>query len=149
MGPRTLLVGIGSPHGDDRVGWLVARQVAARSGDALAVRCARTPSELLDWLGGLDTLIVCDAIICDRPPGTWQSWTWPASQIELAQFSGSHDLPLAGALALAAELGQLPARVQIWAMTINDAQRLSDVSAAVAAAAEKVAQQICGELCHA
>lgn len=149
MGARTLLAGIGSPHGDDRVGWLVAQHAAERLGDALAVRCARTPAELLDWLPGLDALIVCDAILCDWTPGTWQTWRWPAHQIERARFSGSHDLPLASALALAEELGQLPAHVQIWAVAIDSARHLSDVSPGVADAAANVALQICGGLCHA
>lgn len=149
MGARTLLAGIGSPHGDDCVGWLVAQHVAERMGDVLTVRCARTPAELLDWLPGLDALIVCDAVESDWAPGTWQVWEWPAPQIQQARFSGSHDLHLAGALALAEELGQLPAHVQIWAVAIDSARQMDEVSPVVADAAVNVAQRICGELCHA
>jgi hydrogenase maturation protease len=149
MDGRALLVGIGSPHGDDRAGWLVAEHVARQQPKGLEVRCAGHPAELLDWLDGLDGLFVCDAVLCDRPPGTWRTWTWPHSMIATARFSGSHDLSLPAALALAAELDRLPAHVEIWAVAIKNAQPLEGISTVVADAAPRIAQQICGAFCHA
>jgi hydrogenase maturation protease len=104
---------------------------------------------LLDWLDGIDTLIICDALVCDWPPGTWRSWTWPAPQIEVAHFSGSHDLSLPAVLALADRLSRLPARVEIWAVSIDPAQSPDGVSAAIAAAVPQIAREVRGALCHA
>jgi hydrogenase maturation protease len=105
--------------------------------------------ELLDWLVDVDRLIVCDAMAGELPPGTWGTWTWPAAQFERAPGRGTHDVSLATALALAAELGRLPARVEIWAIAIDSTRPLDEVSPAVAAAAPRVAAEICGALCHA
>jgi hydrogenase maturation protease len=149
MQARRLFVGVGSPHGDDRVGWLVADRVADRMGDAVSVRSARSPAELLNWIDRCDILIVCDAMMCDLPPGSWRSWNWPASDIARARFSGSHDLSLAAALALADRLGHLPTRVEIWGVSIENALPNDDLSPPVAAAAPEVADRICGALCHA
>jgi len=147
--PRTLLVGIGSSHGDDRVGWLLAQQVAAQLPGDLDVRCAGAPAELLGWLDGRDALIVCDAVVADGTPGECRAWDWPAEEIRQARFTGSHDLSLAAVLALAGELGRLPARVRVWAITIESAEPCGPLSPAVAAAVPRVAKQICGALCHA
>jgi hydrogenase maturation protease len=149
MGGRLLLVGIGSPHGDDRAGWLVADAVAADPPLGLQVRCANHPAELLDWLDNIDTLMVCDAIVCDWPPGTWQKWAWPAAEIEMARCSGSHQLSLADTLALADELGRLPAHVELWVISITSARPMQEVTSAVAAAVPEIARQIVGERCHA
>src|SRR5688572_26163325 len=46
----TLVVGIGSDHGDDRVGWLVADALQTRAPADVSVRHAKTPLDLLDWL---------------------------------------------------------------------------------------------------
>ena len=86
----TLLVGLGSPCGDDAVGGCVAAGVAealrhARAGETAgmsvgtsagtsaaalagaAVRLARAPLELLDWCGGQARLVIVDA--CVHEPG--------------------------------------------------------------------------------
>lgn len=84
----TLVVGVGSPHGDDQLGWLAADALEAallalraaapnapntpldaRPLDASGwrVRRAATPSDLLDWLPGPQRLILIDA--CVEPDG--------------------------------------------------------------------------------
>ena len=45
----TLVVGVGSHHGDDQAGWLVADLLAASASEDVAVRKAKTPAEILDW----------------------------------------------------------------------------------------------------
>ena len=41
----TLIVGVGSDHGDDRLGWHVAQRLEARAAPNLTIRTARTPAE--------------------------------------------------------------------------------------------------------
>lgn len=149
MNGRTLLVGIGSPHGDDRVGWLVAQEVAARSSRGLEVRPASHPAELLDWLDNVERLIICDAIDCHWPAGDWRTWIWPNSEIMAAHFWGSHDFSLVDALSLAEGLGRLPGRVELWVVSIDGAQPLTGVSRAVAQAVPRIAEEILGAVCDA
>lgn len=149
MSAKGLLVGIGSPHGDDRVGWEIARRVGERLGSALVVRCARTPAELLDWLEGIDTLEVCDAVAGELPAGSVRCWQWPAPEIERAPFRGSHDLALPAVLALAERLGRLPPRVRIWGVGIDPPSVCDALSPDVAAAVPAVVGRICGVVVHA
>ena len=45
--PAGTVFGVGSPHGDDRAGWLLAQAVADTLQPTVAVRLLRTPSDLL------------------------------------------------------------------------------------------------------
>ena len=146
---RSLLVGIGSPHGDDRVGWLIARRIGELLGAHLPVKIARTPAELLDWLEGIDTLHVCDAVVDEAAVGTVRCWDWPAREIECVRFGGSHDIPLMSALALAEQLGRLPPKVRIWGVVIGETRELGSMSSAVTDAVAEIVVQICGTLGHA
>jgi hypothetical protein len=56
-----LVVGIGSPHGDDRAGWRVADDVAAALRGAITTRKASVPHDLLDWCDGRGRLHLVDA----------------------------------------------------------------------------------------
>ena len=126
----TLIVGIGSDHGDDRVGWRVARRLDQRNDRALSVRLARVPADLLDWLGGFDRLVVCDAFVGERPTPLIQHWRWPADVLSRAGWRNSHGLGLPDALDLAERLGQLPTHVDIWGIRIESAGPVDGVSAA-------------------
>jgi hydrogenase maturation protease len=149
MSGQSLLVGIGSPHGDDRVGWEIAGRVGERMGRALVVRCLRTPAELLDLLEGIDTLEICDALASEAAAGAVCCWQWPAPEIERAPFGGSHDLSLPAVLALAKVLGRLPAHVRIWGVGIKPAAAFDALSPDVAAAVPAIVKRICGALIHA
>jgi hydrogenase maturation protease len=114
----TLLVGLGSLRGDDAVGLCVASNLAELELPGLRVRLATSPTQVFDWLGGLQHLVICDACVCLAPVGHLQRWTWPADQLEHLRFSGSHDMSLPTVLAIADQLGQLPPVVTIWGVTI-------------------------------
>src|SRR5690348_15076586 len=112
----TLLVGLGSPHGDDAVGWRIAEMVAAAEMPGLVVRRASSPLDILDWLDGIDRLVVCDA--CDSPNavGTLYDWGWPSLAIAPRSSNNSHAIGLIEALKLAEQLGRLPSDVRIYAV---------------------------------
>src|SRR5690349_18107797 len=116
MSRQTLIVGLGSPHGDDQLGWRVAERLAALAAPRTLVRTARSPGELLGWLDGVERLIICDACECLGLFGAVHCWHWPAPELSLVRSSGSHDLGIASALALADELGRLPGQVTIVAV---------------------------------
>ncbi len=149
MAGRTILVGVGSQHGDDQVGLRVAERLARCSGPTVEVRLAASPSELLDWLEGADQLVVCDACRIPAPVGSVFRWTWPAAEIENTRFSGSHDLSLPAVLTLAEQLGRLPPRVSVWGISISAAQPTGPVSAEAAAAVPSVVEQILQAIDHA
>ena len=95
---RTLVAGIGSPHGDDQAGWLVADRLTRElHRDDVAVRKATSPTELLNWLDGTERLIVCDACCGLGNAGDVRRWPWPHDELFNAAWSGTHDLPLPAA----------------------------------------------------
>ncbi len=112
--PSILIVGVGSSHGDDQLGWLVAKELTRRSLDNCEVRIASTPIELLDWLDQCTVLHLVDACQGDGVPGTIGRWNWPCPEIQVGRWSGTHDFDLSGVLALANQLDQLPAQVVVW-----------------------------------
>ena len=66
---RILIAGLGSAHGDDQAGWLVAENLASQCQEYpdITVRRASIPLDLLDWLEGVDVLYICDA--CESTQG--------------------------------------------------------------------------------
>jgi len=141
----TLLVGLGSAHGDDRAGWLVAERLAEIL-PGLVVRQARHPLNLLDWLDGVERLIVCDAAEPAGRPGRVRRFVWPAPELAERRASGSHGVPLPAVLALAAEMKTLPPRAEIWTVEAGRCDPTADPSppvvAAVAAAAERIRRSL-------
>jgi hydrogenase maturation protease len=169
----TLIVGLGSAHGDDQIGWRVAERLAAiadrndnlaelgapAAGDkrellgdlpprtaAVSVRIARSPSELLDWLDGVDRLIVCDTCQNVGAPGTTFRLCWPNARLATLRSSGSHDIGLAEMLALAEQLYRLPKEVIIWCAQGEATTAGSSLSAsghvAVTCLVEKISQEL-------
>lgn len=119
----TLFVGIGSPHGNDRVGWFAAQELVQRSHESqthVEVRCAQVPADLLDWIPGRERLVLCDACRLEGEPGTIHRWKWPDSVLLNSVSGGSHGWNLCAALQLAERLQILPSSVVIWGMEIGN-----------------------------
>lgn len=163
MHGTTLFVGVGSPHGDDRAGWLVAdalsniaeSEIASRSmhfaaesrsaveqRPRIAIRKVGVPADLLDWLDGVDRLIVCDAVCGGGPPGRLYRWLWPDSQIGQNPSRGSHDFGLYAVLELAAALGRLPAEVVVWGIEAGPVHSQARLSPEIEQAIPHLANRI-------
>jgi hydrogenase maturation protease len=116
--PSTCVVGLGSPHGDDQFGWVVADRLAAetrrRHLSQVIVRRALSPSQLLDWLHGIDQLLLIDACRGQSSPAELFRLEWPAAGIEKFRGSGSHDYSVWQTLELASRLGSLPRKCHLW-----------------------------------
>lgn len=137
----TLVVGLGSPHGDDQAGWLVADRLAAESDENVIVRRADTPLDLMAWLEGVQRLVVCDACAPAGQPGRVHRWTWPAEEpraggpgLAALKSLGSHDFDLPSVLRLAETLGQLPLTVIIFGIEAEACRPHTEPLAAVLAA---------------
>lgn len=141
---RTLIAGLGSAFGDDRVGWLAAERLAARFPPGVVV-ALRSPAELLDKLPGVERLHVIDACRGAGPPGTILCRDWPSPEFANVSFANTHDLSLPAALHLAATLALLPPRVTLWAIEIADAADPNDpttVAAPLSAAVMRAVEQL-------
>ena len=136
--PGRLIVGIGSAHGEDQVGWLVAEEVRrlifqVPADPRVDVRIAKSPLVLLNWLNErgnnpFDCLLICDACRGPEGSGSIRRWIWPSDELQHFRFSGTHDFGLAATLMLADQLGRLPPVVAIWGLPIEGRQTASQKS---------------------
>ncbi len=100
---KVLVAGLGSAHGDDQAGWLVAEQVLKNVSGTLeaseaqdengmsessrhlfqhvVVRRAIIPLDVLDWLEGVSILHVCDAFEATQSHGKLHRFTWEAGHL--------------------------------------------------------------------
>ncbi len=143
----TLIVGIGSAHGDDRAGWLVVEQLreeAHRKGFDL--RIAKSPVDLLDWLERDQQLVICDACHGPGRVGDLHRWSWPAPEIFQVSMSGTHNLSLTTVLALSEKLDKLPEEVVIWAIHGKKHASTSTLTPEVRDAIPRMASRIMSEL---
>ena len=140
-GSKVIFVGLGSPHGDDCVGWLVAERLQVHSDVKAAVRRAAAPADILDWLDGTVRMAICDGCQGAGPVGSWHRWKWPLIQ-RATRAGGSHDFSLLSVMQLAAQLGILPEEVVLWGVEIRQANPTESVSEEVAAAVPAVTNDV-------
>jgi hydrogenase maturation protease len=143
----TLVAGIGSPFGDDRVGWEVVAALKAALPEPAAIRTLtldRPGAALVNALHGVQHAIIVDAAQdAHATPGTLR-WLAP-SAIEASNSASSHGFGLAEALALARALDAAPARIEVLAVCAQsyDGEELSEnVRAAVPRAVEEILARV-------
>jgi hydrogenase maturation protease len=104
----TRVIGVGSPFGADRLGWLAIERLAGRLPPGCElIKLDRPGSSLLVHLRDSARAVVIDAVMRDDAPGS-------ASLLSLDELErlpappSSHGFGLAQTLALGASLGELP-----------------------------------------
>lgn len=163
---QPLVVGVGSPFGDDQLGWRVTEELGARDGMNVTTHQLKVPHCLMDVVSPEHPLHVVDAyqsereeeadILCFRVD--WDLIGIEASFLvaedgspiaitsELCSTS-SHQLDLVSVLTLANQLGRLPDQVTLWALPART-NRL-DVNETAESLVTRCADRIAGELSHA
>lgn len=151
MTRRIHIIGIGSPFGDDRLGWVAAK--ALRHGhDMHAAPAGLVEISILDRPGVLlpihwrsaDCVILLDAVRSGAAPGTWHG-------LEADQLTGadrgysSHGFGLAAAVELARALGELPSRLLLRGIETDLSWKEFSLSPAVAAALPAFVASIASE----
>lgn len=111
---RTIVVGLGSPHGDDQIGWKVAEAIADRVGPPIEVRNLTVPIDLAAAIEGFDRVIVIDACRDDEAHLPMHRWEWPSPEIGWIRASGTHAIGLPESLKMIERLGRLPGEVIVW-----------------------------------
>jgi hydrogenase maturation protease len=116
---RTRVLGLGSPFGDDRVAWRLVEDLRGSvPNDVELLTLDRPGAALVQWMAGVDHLVLIDAVFADGAPGRVIEIR-PDDLNDKSSVVSSHQLPLRETLALAATLGCLPRRVTILGVTVN------------------------------
>ncbi|MFP4079277.1 MAG: hydrogenase maturation protease [Ectothiorhodospira sp.] len=115
MEPLLKVIGIGSPQGEDRLGWEAARSLEGLEG--VTIVCLDRPGpSLLHALEGETAVVLLDAMEAGLPPGCVRVLR-AGDLLTGGDAVSSHDLGVAGALALGRALGSLPER--LWLIGIQ------------------------------
>jgi hydrogenase maturation protease len=151
MGASTRIIGVGSPFGDDRVGWVAAEMVrASATGQAAAdtievLVLDRPGSALLSHWRNADTVVVIDAVRSGGIAGAVHCLAPDAIGAE-AGLTSSHGFGVAAALDLARALGELPDKLYVCGIEIDPAHSGEDLSPQVRAALPALVRRIEGLL---
>lgn len=121
------IIGIGSPFGDDGIGWL-AIEAIEHSGmlsrfpaEAVATfRCSGPATDLLPMLSGARAALLIDGMKSGAPPGALRKIDAGELRAGPGKIS-SHGLSVAENLALGRVLGMLPETLMIYGIEIGEA----------------------------
>lgn len=120
---KTCIIGVGSPFGADRLGWLAIEALRQReiAQDVELLQC-RQPVELSSMMQGYDSVVLLDAMIGGHPLGTVVPCAWvdiPNAGLGVS----SHGFGVGDALQLAQALGHLPRYLCVLGMEVGSAEQ--------------------------
>jgi Ni,Fe-hydrogenase maturation factor len=165
----SLVIGIGSPHGDDRAGWEVVGQLEELCKEqcdaSVVLRKAAVPHDILDWLNrDTPTHIIDASSTVDSTVRRYEVFqvgglcfsstdSEDSTKINVAtdrlRSSSSHQFDLLSTLQLAAVLGNLPPRIVLWTIPIVTTEKNADLNVATIGHVADCATRISRELFNA
>ncbi len=132
------IVGLGNEwRGDDGVGLEVARRLGG-------TRLTGEPVGLVDALNGSAEIVLVDAVCSGAEPGAVHVFDASTEPLPAAVFgaTSTHTIGLAEAVELARSLGRLPGRVLLYGIEGADFGFGKRFSPEVAAAADRVVEEV-------
>ena len=142
-------MGLGNAYrGDDAAGLEVVAAVRARVGpDVTVMPCEEEPSRLLEAWEGSSTAVIVDAVVSGAEPGTIHRLDASDIPIPAGTFrSSTHAFSLGETIEIARALGRLPRRVLVYGIEAADVTAGAELTPAVAAAVDRVADAIVRDL---
>ena len=115
----TVIVGLGSPHGDDQAGWQFVELLRHRPTLPARVVAISDVTQIVDHLEDCRRLLIIDACHSGVPVGTITWLKWPDPRIQQRHSHSTHGLGIWEALHLAARLGRLPSMVDVFGVEIG------------------------------
>ncbi len=145
-----LVIGLGSvDRGDDAIGPVVARVVAAEGPAAARVIEHEDPTALLDLWAGHDVVVVVDAVCSGGPAGSVHELEtgigaapMPERAWSAIGHGGTHAFGLGAAVELARALHRLPARLVVVGVEAGGFEHGAPLTAPVATAVPVAAAQV-------
>ncbi|MGE3315189.1 MAG: hydrogenase maturation protease [Planctomycetaceae bacterium] len=142
MNDSVLIAGIGSAHGDDQIGWIVARSIQERRGTMANVRILCSPLEILHRTESYSRLILIDGFLGHGNVGSLRRWVWPTEQIVSTQRGGTHSISVPDVLRMGSQLRLLPRDITIWGIEGRSFDPGDPVSPRLIDAAPQIAEHI-------
>ena len=146
------IIGIGSPHGDDQIGWSAAEYLKSSSvcqvaiDDGIEILSYATPFDgFLEAAQQSKALIVLDAVVSGSPVGTVMRIEEETLPSILSPYS-SHGMGIAEIIALARAMELLPAHVVVLGVEISQAQPLAALQLNMDRICQRLEQLVLDEL---
>lgn len=149
---RIQVIGFGNDlRGDDGAGLRVVRRLAGRVPESVRlVEAVPDAVALLDLWKGADEVVVIDAMRSGAPAGTVATVDIDRDREDGSlvgePMTSSHAMGLAEAVALARALDRLPPRLRVHGIEAGSFAHGAPLSAAVAQAADALADRLAAEL---
>jgi hydrogenase maturation protease len=130
------IIGIGSPFGDDQLGWQAIRTLEAESlNPTISLARCESPSTLLQLMQGAQNVYLIDAVQTGADVGTIQRWQ--GEEVATVQSNlSSHGIDIASVLALGQALGNLPPHIILYGIEIGSKNLKYSIEGKMSAAVE-------------
>lgn len=139
-----VIVGLGSPHGDDQIGWVAIDRLRSCPVPGISTHKVRGGIDLLECLDGQETGILIDAAAPAGHPGTIRSFVWPCPELAAVLPWSTHGLGLVEALQLGESLGRNPIKIFIYTIESSDISPGAPLSLEVASQLDGVLEAVLG-----
>lgn len=127
------ILGIGSAHGDDAIGWRVIDELSGQDNPGIQLRQLANPVEIVDYLDRANGVHVVDAAIGMNQNQSVQRIPYSSlsnqESIDLAATRGTHGIGVLQAFQLAESLGLPTDHVSIWLARGESCDPLAEPSA--------------------
>ena len=146
----TLVVGLGSPYGDDKIGWVACEKLKKDIGHLSKVEfvmCDRSGLEWLTKLSNAEQVLFIDAMRSGEKPGTVRKIDLNADQwADYPAKLSSHGISIMDAIDVAQTLGELPEIFSVWGIEMEQCNYDSGLSDPVRTALPLLLENIKSEI---
>lgn len=139
----SLIIGIGSPFGEDNIGWEVVRKLPEREGVTLLLE-DRPGVTLLEKMAGFQQVILVDAVVVENSsPSAGKIHTFNKQELVLLAGNtlSSHSIGVAETIALGAALGIVPEQLLLIGVEISMSDELGKLDQALVTMATEVVER--------
>jgi hydrogenase maturation protease len=143
--PEVSIIAVGSPHGDDQIGWRVVERLQRKFWPSIHATAVSEPVRVLDHLGGCETLLLVDACRSGAPAGAIHRLVWPDPRLREPDNASTHGFGVARVLELAAALGCLPPQVVLIGVEAQTCGPTAEMSPPVRRALPALYRQVLAE----
>jgi hydrogenase maturation protease len=139
---NTRVVGVGGPIGDDSVGFVVLRELEARRVEGVELRSVAEPSQLVPLLGGVERVVIVDALLGGGAPGTVRRLR--PEELAAARPLSTHGVDVAKAIELARIVApeSVAKEIVVVGIAIGGSRGVDRLSAEVASATVRAVEMV-------
>ena len=147
MSEPWVVVGVGSPHGDDQIGWQVAQGVVQRLGleEGQLHLLSRPVSQLWSLLH-VPRLLIIDACQAGLPAASLRRVTIEQLESQTTGLLSSHGLGVAELLRLANHMAMEVEQIHLYGVQLQQTSPLAELSQSLKDALPHLVDQVVAEI---